>query len=126
MLSFAQSTQSSASLTSQTASANQPQSTSKRVQPEQMAERRAEMYKKQYGLNDQQYRGVYSAELDYMKQIMDMSAKGVQPTTEQSQQMAQSRDARFQNVMTPDQYKQYSATQVRTQAVQQTAAPAGK
>ena len=136
MLSFAQSTQTSVTMTPQNNAAPQtnaaPQQAVARPQqpqPEQMAERRAQIYKKQYDLNDQQYKGVYSAELEYMKQMMDMRAKGQQPTMEQNQQMMAAKDAKFKNVMTPDQYTKYSSSrpqQNQQKAVAPATAPVGK
>ena len=128
MLSFAQSTQSQVTMTPQpNATAQQPATPQpvarqQQPQPEQMAERRAQIYKKQYDLNDQQYKGVYNAELEYMKQMMDMRSKGQQPTPEQNQQMMASKDAKFRNAMSQEQYAKYSATRPQ----QQQGAPANK
>ncbi len=79
------------------------------MQPEQMAERRAQMYKKQYELNDEQYKGVYEAELDFVKQVQQIRASGKQATQPQMQQLAADKDAKFKKVMTPEQYTKYTA-----------------
>jgi hypothetical protein len=120
MLSFAQSTQSSVTMSPQSnAAAQQPVAHQQQPQPEQMAERRAQIYKKQYDLNEQQYKGVYGAELDYMKQMMDMRAKGQQPTPEQNQQMLTAKDEKFKNAMSAEQYTKYSASRPQQQQQQQ-------
>ncbi len=122
MLSFAQSTQSSVTMTPQNAAGTQAQTArQQQPQPEQMATRRAQMYKQQYNLDDKQYQGVYNAELDYVKEMMDMRGKGQQPTAEQGKQMMATKDAKFQKAMSAEQYGKYTATRA---AQQQQAAPA--
>jgi periplasmic protein CpxP/Spy len=109
MLSFAQSTQTTAAGAQPNAAPQAMPNTQQRPTPEQMAERRAQMYTKQYGLDDKQYKGVYAAELDYTKQIMDFRDKHQQSTAEQRQQMQADRDAKYKAVLTPEQYEKFSA-----------------
>lgn len=141
MLSFAQSTQSSVTMTPQSnaaapqtnaappQTAPQPAMRQQQMQPEQMAKRRADIYQKQYALNDEQYKGVYNAELDFMKQMMDMRSNGQQPSAEQNQKLMVEKDNKFKAAMSPDQYAKYSATrspQTMKQPATATPAPAGK
>jgi len=130
MLSFAQSTQTSATMSAQPngAAPQAMQNNQQQRSPEQIAERRAQIYQKQFGLDDNQYKGVYAAELEYIKQLMDLRAKGQQPAPGQAQQMNADKDAKFKAVMSADQYQKYSATRrpMPQQQAPNPAAPANK
>ena len=78
-------------------------------QAQQVAERRAKIYQKQYSLSPQQYKGVYQAELDYAIQDEQAHMNGGQPGEGQAAQMIMARDMRLKNVMTPEQYTKYES-----------------
>lgn len=84
--------------------------------PEKAAENEAKTIQKKYGLNDEQYKAVYSAQLDYQQQIAQAKEQGYEPGPGQTQQMNMSLDQRIQNVMTPDQWAKYSAAKAGTSA----------
>jgi hypothetical protein len=75
---------------------------------EQAAEQRARIYEKQLGLTPEQYKGVYEAELMYIRQDQSMRTNGNKPTDGMQQQNLMGRDQRFKSVMTADQYSRYS------------------
>ena len=75
---------------------------------EKLAENNARAIQKQYGLTEEQYKGIYSAELDYQRQAqMAAEAGGAGPG--QTMQMNMGRDQRFQAVMSADQFSKYQA-----------------
>lgn len=76
---------------------------------EQMAERHAKTIQAQYGLNADQYKNVYNADVDYYKQDQAARANGAQPGTGMTTQNNISRDQRYQNTMTPDQFAKYQS-----------------
>lgn len=83
------------------------------VTPEMIAERRAKMYQAQYKLTDDQYKGVYNAELEYMKEHEKLRASGTQANQQQMQQMEMAKDQKFKAAMNEDQYKRYQMTSGR-------------
>jgi hypothetical protein len=108
MLSFAQSTQTPATTAAQPNGAPQAHAQQQRPTAEQIAERHAQADKKQFNLDDNQYKGVYTAELEYYKQMLDMRDKGTQPTPDQAQKLRTDKDAKIKAVMTPEQYAKYN------------------
>jgi len=80
------------------------------------------MVRKQYNLDDAQYKGIYAAELEYMTKMMALRDKGQQPAPGEGQKMNEEKDQKYKAVMTPEQYEKYSAT--RRPSVQPNAAPA--
>lgn len=85
--------------------------------PQQIAEIRAKMYKQQYQLTDEQYKGVLQAETDYETQSAAFKANGQVMGAGPAAQMKMARDQRFKSVLTPDQYSKYQssqATQINT------------
>jgi hypothetical protein len=126
MLSFAQSAQTSPAQAQPNAAAPQMQNR-QRPTPEQMAERRANAAKTQYALNDEQYKGIYAAELDFFSQMQAARANGQQPAPGQAQQMSMAKDAKYKTIMTPEQYQKYSATRrPQPQAAPNNTPPANK
>lgn len=107
MVSFAQSKQAATKTTkatNKTVAANTPTA-------EQSAGRLSKMYQQQYGLNDQQYKGVYEAELSYNQQLEQIRATGVEPGQGQLMQAGMMRDQKIKNAMTPEQYSKYETAQ---------------
>jgi hypothetical protein len=77
---------------------------------EQLSEKRAKFLQEKLGLNADQYALVYAAELDYQKLVKEAKDGGYQLGEGQAMQAKMSRDARFQNTMTPAQYSTYETT----------------
>lgn len=74
-----------------------------------MAERQAKGFEQQYKLNAMQYKGVYDACLDFVKKQQSFRDNGKQPNQEENMKMVEERDAKFKQIMTEEQYKQYSS-----------------
>ena len=87
-----------------------PATTSTRAQapaPEKAAEMRANRYKQQLNLTDEQYKGVYAAELEYVKQDQMFRANGQPVPDGPAMQMRMAHDQKFQQVLTAEQYAKY-------------------
>ena len=118
MVSFAQTKQTSHTMSMQPQS-NQPNALAAAPAPvaskaaQQMADRRAKIYEKQYGLSPAQTKGVYKAELEYAMQEEQARAHGGQPGEGQMMQMGMARDMKLKEVMTPEQYTKYEATKTK-------------
>lgn len=99
-----------------------------RQQPnmEHMADERAKRMKNQFGLNDEQYKGVYNAQLAYMNKMLDLHNQGKQPTPQERQQIVNDLDAGIKAAMTPEQFAKYSATRANRNQLQPAAVPAAK
>ena len=86
--SFAQAPQAAAQSSATTAAPARGQAPS----AELIAEQRAQIYKKDLGLNDDQYQKVYKAQLDFIKRDQTARANGGAPGPGQSQQMQMGMD----------------------------------
>jgi hypothetical protein len=75
--------------------------------PEKMAEMRANRYKQQLGLTDEQYKGVYNAELEYAKANQQFGASGQPVPPGPAQQMMMTHDQKFKEALTAEQYAKY-------------------
>jgi hypothetical protein len=116
VVSFAQNT------TGQQTSAGAPQGTTRQAPTvEQAAEMRAKAYQNQLGLSDAQYKGIYAAELDFIKQDQASRANGGRPTAGQTSQLMMGKEQKFKSIMTAEQYSKYE--QGKTSPVRPTAAP---
>ena len=105
MISFAQNA-------NKTGNMQAPAATGRGAKPsaEQIAERRSKMYQKQLGLNEDQTKKVYEAELDYVRQELMIREHGGQPGVGQSTQMEMGKDQRFKAALTAEQYAKYEST----------------
>lgn len=78
--------------------------------PETIAARKARTYQKQLGLTEEQYKGIYNAELNYAQQYQMARANGGNgPGPGQAMQMQMGKDQRFKSILTADQYAKYEA-----------------
>ncbi len=109
VVSFAQSQSSS-----QPASATTTASRAKAPSNEQIAEQRARKYQKDLGLSAEQYKGVYEAQLEFIRQDKEARAYGG-PGEGQAMQMQMFLDQRFQSVMTPEQFEKYTKSKAPVQ-----------
>jgi hypothetical protein len=75
--------------------------------PEKIAEMRANRYKQQLGLTDDQVKGIYAAELEYAKANQQFTANGQPVPSGPAQQMMMTHDQKFQQVLTADQFAKY-------------------
>lgn len=73
---------------------------------ETIAGRRAKLYEKQLGLTPEQSKGVYEAELNFLKQDQQARANGG-PGVGQAEQNQMTKDQHMRNVLTPEQYAKY-------------------
>lgn len=80
---------------------------------EQIAEQRARKYQKDLGLTAEQYKGVYEAQLEFVRQDKEARAYGG-PGEGQAMQMQMFLDQKFQSVMTPEQYEKYTKSKAPT------------
>ncbi len=87
--------------------------------PESAAEKRAVIYKKQLGLNEDQYKRIYEIELHYAKEDQMARANGGMGQG-QAMQMQMAKDQQIKSVLNAEQNTKYDATKPKT------AAPAGK
>jgi hypothetical protein len=76
---------------------------------EATAERTTKAYQRQLGLNPEQYKGVYQAELNYLKQNQQMHENGAKPGEGQAAQMVMGKDQQIKNVLTAEQFTKYEA-----------------
>jgi hypothetical protein len=74
---------------------------------EKAAEMRAKRYQQTLGLSDDQYKKVYDAELEYVKQDQAFRASGQPVPQGPAQQMMMAHDQKFQSVLSADQYAKY-------------------
>lgn len=93
----------------QNAQAHAPVASSTRAMPspEQLAERRAKTYQANLGLNPDQYKKVYDAELEYAKADQYFRANGQEVPAGPAQQMMMTHDQKLQAALTPEQYTKY-------------------
>ena len=73
----------------------------------QMAERRAKMDVKQFGLTDDQYKGVLDIETEYTNALERYHAEGKQPNIGQMGNLNARKDAKMKAIMSPEQYAKY-------------------
>jgi len=77
--------------------------------PQEMAQQRAKAVQEQYKLNNEQYNGVFKAELDFFTQERQLRTSG-QMGNSQIQKLTMERDQKYQQVMTKEQFAKYDAT----------------
>lgn len=82
-------------------------------EPAKTAEKAARASQKQYALTEEQYKGVYDAELYYAKQMYQLTSNGLQPGDGQALQMRMARDHGYKKALTADQYGKYAADQAK-------------
>jgi hypothetical protein len=75
---------------------------------EKIAEMKANRYKQQLALNDEQYKKVYEAELEFLKADQSFRSGGQTVPPGPAQQMQMTHDQKFQQALTPEQYTKYS------------------
>ncbi|GAA4467985.1 hypothetical protein GCM10023093_24730 [Nemorincola caseinilytica] len=75
------------------------------------AEKAARAAQTRYGLSEEQYKGVYEAEMYYAKQMHQASAGGAQVSNGQHLQMKMARDWGYKRVLTEEQYGKYFAAE---------------
>lgn len=80
------------------------------------AERRAKYFEKEFSLSPMQYKGVYDACLQFVKDQQAFRDNGKQPNREENISMMDVMDAKLKKVMTTEQYTKYAATIHRPQA----------
>lgn len=76
---------------------------------EKVAEQRAKTLEKQLNLVPGQYKAVYEAELDYIRQEQQLRANGTQPGPGQAMQMQMGKDMKIQRVLNNEQNAKYQA-----------------
>ena len=107
---FAQAAKPSAAQPSPVAKqADQPTQISQEQRQQKSAENQAKTFEKQYGLSADQYKGVYAACLEFVKNIESSRKSGKQMTREGFMELLAARDAKFKTVMTKEQYAKYEA-----------------
>jgi hypothetical protein len=74
---------------------------------EQAATARTKTYTKQLGLNEEQKKAIYQAELDYVKQDMMFREGGQEVPQGPAMQMMMMHDQKFKAALTADQYAKY-------------------
>jgi hypothetical protein len=79
---------------------------------------RAENYRKKLGLNEEQYKAAYQAELDYERQLETAIGNGG-PGPGTAMQMGMGRDQRYKNTLTADQYAKYETLKPKTEVPKQ-------
>lgn len=77
--------------------------------PEQLAERITRTMQSQLGLSEDEYKGVYNAELSYQKELRRTQDAGAEPGPGQSMQMKMAKDQKLKAAMTADHYAKYEA-----------------
>ena len=108
--SFAQTQQTTTMVPQQGAAsskASQVSPTVRQVQVEQIAERRAKIYQQEYGLNAEQYKKSYDAELEYMKEQMHFRQENKQPSQEDVTRLNMIKDQKYKAFLNKDQYQKY-------------------
>lgn len=78
--------------------------------PEQFAERISRTMQAQLGLSQDEYTGVYNAELAYQKDLKKALDAGSEPGAGQSMQMKMAKDQKLKAAMTPEHYTKYEAS----------------
>ena len=78
--------------------------------PEQFAERNTRTIQAQLGLSQEEYKGVYAAELAYQKELKQVQDAGTEPGPGQSMQMRMAKEQKFKAAMTADHYAKYEAS----------------
>lgn len=78
--------------------------------PEQLADRITRTMQAQLGLSEDEFKGVYNAELSYQKELRRSQDAGSEPGPGQSMQMKMAKDQKLKAVMTPDHYAKYEAS----------------
>ena len=77
---------------------------------EQFAERNSRTIQAQLGLSQEEYNGVYAAELAYQKELKQVHDAGTEPGPGQSMQMKMAKDQKFKAAMTAEHYAKYEAS----------------
>ncbi len=105
-----------------------PASARPQMTPEQMkqradqaADRQAEFFKKQYGLNEEQAKGVHEACAAFVHKMDAMRVEGKQPNKQEMDKLMAERDESFKKAMSPEQFAKYEATRTRPSANQSSA-----
>ena len=87
------------------------------LSPEQMklnfVENQARAFERQYGLTNEQYKGIYAACMDHINKQNAMEAKNKQLTTQDYDNLLAEKDAKFKKVMNTTQYAKYISTRTR-------------
>ena len=86
-------------------------------------ENQARAFERQYGLTEKQYKGIYSACLDYITEQYALEDKKSQLTNEDYDKLMAKKDAKFKKIMNAAQYAKYEST--RTRPVPQPGSPVG-
>ena len=75
--------------------------------PEMMAEKRSKMMQTQLGLNADQTKVAYQAELEFAQAYLASAANGSQPGEGQMNQMIITKNQKYKSVLTAEQYAKY-------------------
>ena len=108
---FAQNAQKSGTLTTaQAGAAAQPMQMSAEQRQQKTAEAQAKDIERQYGLSEGQYKGVYSACLEFVKTLEGSRTSKQALTRDAFGEMMAQRNAKIKAVMTPAQYAKFETT----------------
>jgi hypothetical protein len=78
--------------------------------PQQMAQQRAKMVQEQYKLSNDQYNGIFKAELDFFSKERELRSSGEPMGQDKIIQMVSARDEKYKQVMNKEQFAKYDQT----------------
>lgn len=93
---------------------------------QRMAEGQAKNMERQFALNAEQYKGVYQACLDFSKGMGEMRGPGKTPKPGDREKLEATRDAKFKQILTSEQYAKYETTRQRRMPPPGAPAPAAQ